>query len=509
MSHQERIRCRALLDKIITAEAAAAMIQDGMVVGTSGFTPSGYPKAIPLALAKRVKASGEHLKIALLTGASVGVELDDALAEAGIIERRSPYQTSKALRNSLNMADGVNYFDEHLSRHSQNVRYGFYGKMHYAIIEACAITEEGHIVPTTSVGSSPSFVQAAQKVLVELNVSQPAALEGMHDIYLPENPPGRGVIPLMRAADRIGFSYIPCGAEKIAGIVISDIADEVRPLNAPDEAAEAIAGYIVAFFNREVREGRLPQNLLPLQSGVGSVANAVLSNLAKSEFTNLEFFSEVIQDAALDLLDSGKFSIASGAAITPSERYLKKFYDNIDFYRQRIILRPQEISNHPEIARRLGIIAMNTAIEADIYGNVNSTHLMGTRLMNGIGGSGDFARSAYLSIFITASTAKGGNISSIVPMCSHIDHTEHDVYIIVTEQGLADLRNTAPRERALKIINNCAHPDYQALLLDYYQRALAETKAGACHTPHILSEALSWHDRYNKTGSMRLQIRRH
>ncbi|MCL2495825.1 MAG: acetyl-CoA hydrolase/transferase family protein [Clostridiales bacterium] len=502
MGHQERIRCRALQDKVITAAAAAAMIQDGMLVGTSGFTPSGYPKAIPLALAKRVKESGEQVKIAVMTGASVGVELDDVLTEAGIMVRRSPYQTSKTLRKSLNTAGGVEFFDEHLSRHTQNVRYGFYGEMDFAIVEACAITEDGHIVPTTSVGASPSFVQAAKKVLVELNIAQPLALEGMHDIYIPAKPPACLPIPLKRVTDRIGTPYIPCGPEKIVGIVISDIPDEVRPLNEPDDTAEAIAGHITEFLGREVRAGRLPKDLLPIQSGVGSVANAVLFNLAHSEFENLEFFSEVIQDAAFDLLDSGKFVVASGTALTPSPKCLKRFYDNIEFYRQRIILRPQEVSNNPEIARRLGVIAMNTAIEADIYGNVNSTHIMGTRLMNGIGGSGDFARSAYLSIFMTASTAKGGNISSIVPMCSHVDHTEHDVYVIATEQGLADLRNTSPRERALKIIHNCAHPDYRPLLLDYYQRALAATKNGACHTPHLLSEALSWHERFNQTGAM-------
>ena len=67
-------------------------------------------------------------------------------------------------------------------------------------------------------------------------------------------------------------------------------------------------------------------------------------------------------------------------------------------YREQIVLRPQEISNHPEIIRRLGVIAMNGMIEADIYGNVNSTHVMGSRIQNGIGGSGDFARNGYLSI---------------------------------------------------------------------------------------------------------------
>jgi succinyl-CoA:acetate CoA-transferase len=95
------------------------------------------------------------------------------------------------------------------------------------------------------------------------------------------------------------------------------------------------------------------------------------------------------------------------------------------------VLRPQEISNHPEVIRRLGLITINTALECDIYGNVNSTHVGGTHMMNGIGGSGDFARNAHLSVFVTKSIAKNGAISSIVPMVTHVDHTEHDTDIIV------------------------------------------------------------------------------
>ena len=165
------------------------------------------------------------------------------------------------------------------------------------------------------------------------------------------------------------------------------------------------------------------------------------------------------------------------------------------------MLRPEEISNSPEVARRIGVIAINTAIECDIYGNVNSTHIMGTKMMNGIGGSGDFARNAYLTIFCTGSTAKDGKISSIVPFCSHIDHTEHDVDIIVTEQGLADLRGLSPRQRAKEIIEKCAHPDFKPLLLDYFERADAATKHA--HTPHIIKEALSWHEKFVETGSMK------
>lgn len=169
------------------------------------------------------------------------------------------------------------------------------------------------------------------------------------------------------------------------------------------------------------------------------------------------------------------------------------------FVRDKIILRPQEISNNPEVIRRLGVIAMNTAIEADIYGNVNSTHIMGSKMMNGIGGSGDFSRNGTITIFSTPSTAKGGKISSIVPMVSHVDHTEHEVMVLVTEQGYADLRGLSPKERAVKIIENCAHPDFRDELMDYYRRAC---DSSALHTPHILSEALSWHSRFLDTGSM-------
>jgi succinyl-CoA:acetate CoA-transferase len=169
-------------------------------------------------------------------------------------------------------------------------------------------------------------------------------------------------------------------------------------------------------------------------------------------------------------------------------------------YAKHCVLRPMEISNHPEVARRLGVIAMNTAIEFDIYGHVNSTNIMGSRMMNGLGGSGDFTRNAYLSFFTTVSTAKGGDISSVVPFVSHVDHTEHDVEVFVTEQGLADVRGLSPKERALKIINNCAHPDYRPMLIDYLNRA---EEGKYSHQPHLMDETHSWHDRFLKTGSMK------
>lgn len=494
----DRVRNKELRAKIVSAQEAAEFIKPGMNIGTSGFTPSGYPKAVPLALAERMK---EHpFKINLFTGASVGPELDKALTEVHGIDKRSPYQTNKVVRAAINSGE-ISYTDVHLSESAQKIRYGFYGHLDVAIVEACAITEEGNIIPTTSLGNTASFVQQADVVIVEVNTTQPLELEGMHDVYVPLDPPHRLPIPIVKANDRIGTPYIPCSPDKIKFIVPCDISDKTRPLGEIGEADRKMSEFIVELLHDEVKKGHMPKNLLPLQSGVGNVANAVISGFINSDLENLSVYTEVIQDGMFDLIDAGKLEFASGTALSPSPDGLKRFYENIKEYRKHLLLRPQEISNNPEVVRRLGVIAMNTAIECDIYGNVNSTHIMGSKMMNGIGGSGDFARGAYLTCFFTASTAKNGLISSIVPFCSHIDHTEHDVDIIVTEQGLADLRGLAPRQRALEIINKCAHPDFRPMLLDYFERADAATKHA--HTPHLLKEAFSWHEKFMETGSMK------
>ena len=496
---KDRVRNSALQAKITTAEAAAALIKPGMNIGTSGFTPAGYPKCVPMALAARMKEN--PFKVNLWTGASVGKELDGALAEVNGIAKRLPYQTNDSVRKQINSGQ-IQYTDLHLSHVAQMSRYGYLGgDVDVAIVEACAITEDGHIVPTTSLGNAASFVQSAKMVIVEVNVSQPLELEGMHDVYIPLDPPNRQPVPLTKVDDRIGTPYIPCDPSKIVAIVPCDIPDFVRPLAAIDDDAKAMSSHLIKFFQKEIAAGRLPENLLPLQSGVGSVANAVVCGLVDSPFSNLTVFTEVIQDGMFDLIDAGKLEFASGTSLTPSPDGLKRFYEKIADYRKKIVLRPQEIANSPETARRLGIIAMNTAIEFDIYGHVNSTHIMGSKMMNGIGGSGDFARNGKLTFFFTSSIAKNGDISSIVPMCSHIDHTEHDVDVFVTEQGVADVRGLSPKERAQVIIDNCAHPTYRPMLQDYLDRAIAATKNA--HTPHLMDEALSWHARFLKTGTMK------
>ncbi|MGI6732484.1 MAG: acetyl-CoA hydrolase/transferase family protein [Anaerovoracaceae bacterium] len=497
-TYKERLKNAKLHDRIMTPHEASLLIKDKMVVAVSGFTPSGYPKDVPIALAERVKKDNEQLKVTLYSGASLGPEVDQLWTEANIIERRLAYQTTDALRRAIN--DGsVNYLDMHLSHFPQYLNYGMIAKPDIAIVEATSIDEEGNIVPTLAIGTTPSFVQHADKVIVELNISKPLALEEMIDIYQLPNPPERKPIPLTHPGQKIGTPKIKCGLDKIAAIVITEGKDQTRPLSGADETSKQISENIIAFLNEEVKAGRLTNSLLPLQSGVGNIANAVLYGLIDSDFENLTCYTEVLQDAMLDLLKSGKLTNISTTAISLSPDEIIKFEKEIDQYKDKIILRPQEITNNPEVIRRLGVIAMNTAIEIDIYGNVNSTHIAGSRMMNGIGGSGDFARNGSISIFSTPSCAKGGAISSVVPFVSHVDHTEHDVMVVVTEQGYADLRGLTPKERAVKIINNCAHPDYRDQLMDYLQRACNQS---ANHTPHILPEALSWHSKFLKTGTM-------
>ncbi|QYY44117.1 acetyl-CoA hydrolase/transferase family protein [Aneurinibacillus thermoaerophilus] len=494
---EKRLRNKTLQQRLVTPQEAATWIQNGMTVGLSGFTQAGDAKAVPRALVERVKKSGESFKINVYTGASIGSEVDGVMAEAGIIHRRLPFQAEKRMRSKINSGELL-YIDQHLSHTAEQVRAGALGAIDIAIVEAVAVTEEGYIVPTTSVGNSCIFVEKAKEVIVELNLAQPLALEGVHDLY-DVGPQGkRQPIPLTGVDQRLGTQAIPVPLEKIRGIVITDELDTTSPIVQPDEETAVMAEHLIAFLRGEVKAGRLPKTLAPLQSGIGSVANAVFHGFLTSEFTDLEVYSEVLQDAVFDLLDAGKIRFASGCSITLSPQKTKQVLPNFEKYKERLVLRPQEISNHPEIIRRLGLIAINTALEVDIYGNVNSTHVMGTNMMNGIGGSGDFARNARLGIFVTKSVAKGGTISSIVPFVSHVDHTEHDVDIIVTEQGIADLRGLSPRERARLIIENCAHPDYRPQLRAYFEEACQ--RGG--QTPHVLEKAFSWHIRYQKEGTM-------
>ena len=495
----DRILNSELKSKLMSADEAAQFVDNGNNIGTSGFTGAGYPKALPTAIANKAKeahARGEEFKVNIFTGASTADEEDGVLAEANAIGFRSPYQSDRGLRAQFNNGEAF-YSDVHLSHIGQQVQQGFFGNMDVAVLECTKINEDGTIVPSSAVGANVEYADAADRIILEVNSWQSLDLEGMHDVYVPEKLWDRTPIPITNVADRIGDPFHRIDLSKVVAVVETHAPDRNTPFKEPDEVSEKIAANFLAFLEEEVKFGRLSYDNYVMQSGVGNVPNAVMAGLLDSKFEGITAYTEVIQDGMLNLIDAGKMTTASATSFSLSPDAAEKMNNEAKRYREHIILRPQAVSNSPEVVRRLGLIATNGLIEADIYGNVNSTNVSGSKVMNGIGGSGDFTRNAYISSFITPSVAKDGAISAVVPFCSHIDHTEHDAMVIFTEYGYADLRGLAPRQRAQRMID-IAHPDYRPLLEEYLEAAL---KKGG-HTPHDLTQAFSFHTRFFETGSM-------
>ena len=487
---------------VITADEAALYIKNGDNVGVSGFTAVGCPKAIGGAIAKKAEAehaAGRQFQIGLFTGASSGESLDGVLSKANAVSFRTPYQSNKDSRAAIN-EQRVQYNDYHLSQLAQDVRYGFLGKINVAVVEVCDYDEQGNLVLTTAVGNIPTYATLADIIILEHNSKRPKEFRGLHDIYMPADPPYRREIPIYKPSDRIGSPILKVDPKKIVGVIETAFDDEIKGFSELDETTIKIGANVADFLGAELRKGTIPKEFLPIQSGVGNIANAVLAGIGgNKDIPPFEMYTEVIQDSVIGLLKEGNIKFASGSSLTCSNPVMEDVLGNLDFLHNKVVLRPQEITNSPEVARRIGLIAINTAIECDIYGNMNSTHVMGTKMMNGIGGSGDFLRNAYLSICTTPSVAKDGCISSIVPMVSHLDHSEHSIKVIISEYGVADLRGKSPIQRAHEIIENVAHPDYRQLLWDY----LKITEGEKMHTLHALNKAFGMHLEFLNSGDMR------
>jgi acetyl-CoA hydrolase len=484
---------------ILDKDKVLSLIKNGDTVAFSGFSPAGGAKTVPGMLAEH--AVSEHrqnraFRIRVLTGASAGDHIDNDLAKANAIQWRAPYQGGRELRDQINRQE-VEYVDMHLSHLAQTVSAGFFGNIDVAVVEATEITPDGRVYLTTSIGASPTWLACADKVIIEINHHHSHRLRELADIFIIPPPPRRSPINVHTPLTRIGWPYAQVDPKKVVGIVENNQPDQVAAFGSEDAVSRKIADHVIRFLLEEKQAGRIPEHFFPFQAGVGNTANAVLAGLGRHpDIPPFYMYSEVFQDAMVDLMADGKLLGASATALTVVPEKLTRITDNMDFFGSRIVLRPQEISNHPGIIRRLGVISMNTALEMDIYGNVNSSHVFGTHVVNGVGGSGEFTRNSHLSIFMTPSVAKGGKISSVVPMVPHVDNNEHSVQIVVTEQGLADLRGLGPMERAKKIISTCAHPAYRPYLTDY----LKQSPRG--HICHDLDRCYELHRNLLKTGAM-------
>ena len=468
-----------------SAAAAAEAIEADDTVLVSGFGSVGNPKAVPEALA----ASGRDLRLTVVSGGSTGDQIDTDMVEADAIARRIPYQARPESRRAVNDRR-IAFHDTHISRISDQATLGEFGSPDVAVVEAVAAGEDW-LVPSTSIGHTPAYVEAAERLVVEVNRAQPTALAALHDVYRPGLPP-RGPIPLDDPGDRIGDSKIRFDPSKLVAVVETDDSDTPYSFREPTDTDEAIAANLVDFLTAELDRNPSLADAVRLQFGVGSMGNALMGALESFDAGDrrLDYFGEVFQDGLLDLVRDGTFGVASATSLALSERGQERLFDDIEAYAERLVLRPADVSNRAELIDRFGVVAVNSALEVDIYGNANSTHVGGTRLINGLGGSGDFNRNSLLSITALPSTASEGLISRVVPAVPHVDHTEHDVAVVVTEHGVADLRGLSPVERAETLIDDCADPDFRPRLYEYLDRASRQPG----HIPHDLSVAFGWFD---------------
>lgn len=488
----------------ITAAEGAAMINDQDSVAIGGFTPNGVPKAVIREVTKRATVLHEKdvpFQIGVISGASSCQSVEGDLANAHALKFRGPFSTNKDFRIHTNLGE-VDYEDMHLGHVAERLRRGFYGTIDWAIVEVSSIEERGskcRVYLTTAGGIVPTIVRVAKRVILELNTFHSPVSRFLHDVYECAEYPDRKPIPLLSVGGRIGTDFVEIDADKIAGVVECNIPEEARSFKVLTPETELIGSHVVEFFKSDMKAGHIPPCMFPIQSGVGATGNAVMQAIGQCEgLPQMEVFSEVVQDAVVDMIRDGKIVQASAAAMTCTNECIQSVYKEIDFFKHHLTLRPSELSNAPELIRRFGVIAMNTALECDLYGNENSSHICGSKLMNGIGGSCDYERNGSISIFYTPSVARDGKISAIVPMCSHVDSTEHDVDVIVTEQGVADLRGKGPLRRANEIIEHCAHPDYKPLLKEFLRIA------DKGHEPESMRASLAFHDTFLRKGDMRM-----
>lgn len=467
----------------MSAAAAAEQIPPDATVVTSGFGSVGYPKAVPLAIAD----SDRRRSLTVITGGSVGEEIDTELVQSEDMRRRFPYLGTQTARDAANAGD-LAFHDEHISQLADGVRSGQFGSVDVALIEAVA-TGRDWLIPGPCIGQTPGYVEAADQLIVEVNRAQPRGVRQLHDIYCPSLPPDRAPIPLENPTGRIGDEYVTFDPEKLAAVVETDRRDSTYDFRDPTETDRTIAANLGSFLGAETERNPALAESVRVQFGVGSLGNALASTLADIDIggRDLVYYGEVIQDGVLDLLDAGRLAGASATSLALTQEGQDRFIDSIDEYSDDIVLRPSSVSNGAELIQRFGVVTINTALEVDLHGHVNSTHIDGTHVINGVGGSGDFNRNALVTVAALPSSAKGGETSRVVPMVPHVDHTKHDIDVVVTEQGVADLRGKEPRERADELVS-VAHPSFRAALREYIDRG----RQYGGHAPRDLETALSW-----------------
>ncbi|WP_299232906.1 acetyl-CoA hydrolase/transferase C-terminal domain-containing protein [Natronomonas sp.] len=476
-------RIAGRVPELSATEAAECVPTDGTVL-TSGFGRVGYPKAVPTAIAESDRSYG----LTVVSGGSVGEEIDTALVESNSVDRRFPYQATAAARAAAN-DNRIAFHDRHIAGLADEVQFRHLADPDVALIEAVAVGEDW-LIPSTSIGQTPAYVEAAEELIVELNRAQPRSLAAFHDVYRPAPPPRRGPVPLTAPCERIGDPRIRFGSETLLGVVETEQPDSPYEFRDPTGTDEAIAANLGAFLEEEIERNPALASAVRVQFGVGSLGNALAGALSDVSFGDrtVTYYGEVFQDGLLDLVEDGDIAGASATSLALSRDGQDRLFEDVERYAEDVVLRPADISNRAELVSRFGVVSINSALEVDVYGHANSTHVGGSRLLNGVGGSGDFVRNGLVSIVALPATAVEGSVSTIVPSVPHVDHTEHDIDVVITDHGVADLRGRSPMERANAIIGSCAAPKTREALEAYLESA----GSSGGHIHHDPEAAAGW-----------------
>jgi len=211
-----------------------------------------------------------------------------------------------------------------------------------------------------------------------------------------------------------------------------------------------------------------------LEIGIGRIPQAVVPFLKRKKDVGIH--SELITDSVIELVDSGAVTGAQkttdrGKIVTTLAIGSRRLYDFVD-NNPLFSFNPTEYVNDPlVIGRQNKMVAINTALEVDLTGQVCADSL-GTSFYSGVGGQADFNQGAGRSsggraIIALPSTAGGGTVSRIVATLrpgAGVVTTRVSVHYVVTEYGIAYLRGKSVQERAMALIT-IAHPDFREELL--------------------------------------------
>ena len=255
---------------------------------------------------------------------------------------------------------------------------------------------------------------------------------------------------------------------------INCIVEQDEPLLAPGAPAigdveKAIGEYCASL----VKDGDC------LQLGIGAIPDAVL--LFLKERKDLGIHTEMFSDGVLDLVRDGiinnsKKNFNPGKIIATFLIGSQEFYDFVD-NNPMVSMHPVSYTNDPFIAgQNDNLVSINSCVQVDLLGQISS-ETVGMTQISGIGGQVDFVRAAAVSkggrsIIAMPSTAKGGTVSKIVPLLDEgavVTTNRCDVQYIVTEYGIANLRNRTNKERARALIE-IAHPSFREELIEVFKK---------------------------------------